>query len=297
MGILLGLLAALFWGISDFLVRYSARLIGAYRTLLFMQFTGLVGLTIYLVVTGELARSIINNTWQIWVWAGLVALLSTLSSLSLYRAFEIGLLMVVSPITGGYAIVTVVLSLLSGERISTIHMVGIIVVLLGATCVATVFGESVEEEEKREKGEKRFSGGLSRGVGWAILAALGFGFAFWVLGFKVTPVLGGIIPAWLTHLVGPSVLILFAPLARQSIRLPLGRVWWYLAVISVVDTAAFVAYSFGLTLDQVAVVSVLGSLYSAVTVILAWIFIRERLQWSQWLGIGVVFVGIVLVNI
>jgi drug/metabolite transporter (DMT)-like permease len=291
MGILLGLLAALFWGISDFLVRYSARLIGAYRTLLFMQFTGLVGLGIYLIVTGELARSIMINTWQVWAWAALVALLSTFSSLSLYRAFEIGLLMVVSPITGGYAIVTVVLSLLSGERISPLHMLGIVTVLVGAICVATVFGRAPE------KGKERHAGGLARGVGWAVVAALGFGVAFWVLGFKVTPVLGGIIPAWLTHLIGPCVLVACAPLARQSIHFPWGRVWWYLGVISVVDTSAFVCYSFGLTLDQVAVVSVLGSLYSAITVILAWIFIRERLQWSQWLGIGVVFAGIVLVNI
>ncbi len=290
MGILLGLMAALFWGISDFLVRYSARLIGAYRTLLFMQFTGLIGLGIYLIVTGDLARSIMHDAWQAWAWAALVALLSTLSSLSLYRAFEIGLLMVVAPITGGYAIVTVVLSFLSGERISPLHSFGIVTVLAGAVCVATVFGHPVEEGKKR-------SGGLARGVIWAVLAALGFGFAFWVLGFKVTPVLGGIIPAWLTHVIGPCVLLVCAPLARQSIRFPRGRVWWYLGVISVVDTSAFVVYSFGLTLDQIAVVSVLGSLYSAITVILAWIFIRERLQWSQWLGIGVVFAGIVLVNI
>ncbi len=291
MGILLGLLAALFWGISDFLVRYAARLIGAYRTLLFMQFTGLVGLGIYLLVTGELIRLITINTWQVWAWAGLVALLSTLSALALYRSFEIGLLMVVSPITGSYAIVTVILSFLSGERISQLHTLGIVTILVGAICVATVFGQSVE------KGKKESRSGLSRGVGWAILAALGFGTAFWILGFRVTPVLGGIVPAWLTHLIAPCVLICCAPLARQSIRFPWGRVWWYLGVVSVLDTVAFVTYSFGLTLDQVAVVSVLGSLYSAVTVILAWIFIRERLQWNQWLGIGVVFAGIVLVNI
>jgi drug/metabolite transporter (DMT)-like permease len=291
MGILLGLMAALFWGISDFLVRYSARLIGAYRTLLFIQFIGLVGLSIYLLVTGELVKLITSNSWQVWAWCLLVALLSTISSLALYRAFEIGLLMVVSPITGSYAIITVVLSFLSGERVSQIHTLGIVTVLVGAVCVATVFGQSVEE------GMKRRPGGLSRGVGWAVAAALGFGTAFWILGFRVTPILGGIVPAWLTHLVTPCLLLCCAPLVRQSIRLPWGGVWWYLGVISVLDTAAFVAYSFGLTMAQVAVVSVLGSLYSAITVILAWVFLRERLQWSQWLGIGVVFAGIVLVNI
>lgn len=291
MGILLGLMSALCWGISDFLVRYSARLIGAYRTLLFMQFIGLTGLSIYLLVTGQLVKLIMSNSWQVWVWCALVAVLSTISSLALYRAFEIGILMVVAPITGGYAIVTVVLSFLSGEHISQIHTLGIVTVLLGAIGVATVFKRSEEE------GKKLRSGGLARGVIWAVVAALGFGIAFWILGFHVTPVLGGVVPAWLTHLIAPCLLIFCAPLMRQSIRFPWGRVWWYLAVISILDTAAFVSYSFGLTLDQIAVVSVLGSLYSAVTVILAWIFIREHLQWNQWLGIGVVFAGIVLVNI
>lgn len=76
MGILLGLMAALCWGISDFLVRYSARLIGAYRTLLFMQFISLTGLSIYLLVTGQLVKLILSNSWQIWVWCALVAVLS-----------------------------------------------------------------------------------------------------------------------------------------------------------------------------------------------------------------------------
>jgi drug/metabolite transporter (DMT)-like permease len=35
---------------------------------------------------------------------------------------------------------------------------------------------------------------------------------------------------------------------------------------------------------------------STVTVLLAWMFLRERLQWSQWLGVGIIFIGIVLVN-
>jgi len=42
---------------------------------------------------------------------------------------------------------------------------------------------------------------------------------------------------------------------------------------------------------------VLASLYGAVTVILAWIFLREKLERSQWLGIILIFAGIVLVSI
>jgi len=33
------------------------------------------------------------------------------------------------------------------------------------------------------------------------------------------------------------------------------------------------------------------------TVVLAWIFLHEKLHWSQWLGICIIFVGLVFVNL
>jgi drug/metabolite transporter (DMT)-like permease len=60
---------------------------------------------------------------------------------------------------------------------------------------------------------------------------------------------------------------------------------------------AFLSVAIGYTTDQVSVVSVLASLFSAVTVLLAWIFLREKLQWSQWLGIVIIFLGVSLVKV
>jgi drug/metabolite transporter (DMT)-like permease len=70
-----------------------------------------------------------------------------------------------------------------------------------------------------------------------------------------------------------------------------------LAAVGLMDTAAFVANNAGLHIGPVSVVSVLASLYGAVTVLLAWIFLRERLERSQWLGIVLIFIGIVCVSI
>ena len=63
------------------------------------------------------------------------------------------------------------------------------------------------------------------------------------------------------------------------------------------DTAAFVANNAGLKTGQVSVVSVLASLYGAMTVLLSWIFLRERLERCQWLGIVLIFAGIVFVSL
>lgn len=58
-----------------------------------------------------------------------------------------------------------------------------------------------------------------------------------------------------------------------------------------------VAITVGFTISQTSLVSILSSLFSPVTILLAWIFLREPLHWSQWLGIGIIFVGIALVNV
>jgi drug/metabolite transporter (DMT)-like permease len=138
---------------------------------------------------------------------------------------------------------------------------------------------------------------MSRGVGWAILAAVGFGVMFWFLGFHVVPLVGDAVSVWVMRLTALVSLAVVALPARQSIRLPHGSVWWMLAAVGFMDTAAFVANNAGLHIGPVSVVSVLASLYGAVTVLLAWIFLRERLERSQWLGIILIFVGIVCVSI
>jgi drug/metabolite transporter (DMT)-like permease len=73
-------------------------------------------------------------------------------------------------------------------------------------------------------------------------------------------------------------------------------VWWGLFAAGILDTGAFLATNAGMQMGLVSVVSVLASLYGAVTVLLAWIFLRERLEISQWFGIAMIFAGIVLVS-
>jgi drug/metabolite transporter (DMT)-like permease len=84
---------------------------------------------------------------------------------------------------------------------------------------------------------------------------------------------------------------------RQSLRLPAWPVWRLIIGVGVLDTSAYVANTIGFATHQVAVVSVLASLFSTVTVMLAWLFLRERLRWNQWLGIISIFIGIALVSI
>jgi drug/metabolite transporter (DMT)-like permease len=310
LAIILGLSGAVSWGAADFAARFASREVGAYRTLFFMQFFGFIALSMYLQSTDGFSHGI-SPGWQPWAMAVAAGLLNVLASLALYHSFEHGTLSIVGPVSSSYPALTVALSLLSGERIHAVRAAGLAVTLLGVILAATSFAQSqstaAEKDAQRanpnhenaafDAKTKSSRAHLSTGVGWAICAALGFGVLFWFLGFHVVPAVGSAVSVWVMRLTALVALSLAAAPARQTLHLPRGSVWWLLLAVGVLDTAAFVANNAGLSTGQVSVVSVLASLYGAITVLLAWIFLRERLERSQWLGIVIIFIGIVLISL
>jgi drug/metabolite transporter (DMT)-like permease len=304
LAIILGLTGALCWGGADFAARFASRRVGAYRTLFFMQFFGFIVLSVYLKFRGGFFEGIAPG-WHPWALAALAGVINMIASLSLYYSFQIGVMSIVAPVSSAYPALTVALAIASGERITALRGAGLAVTLVGVILAATTFTPSaaspvnaspVNANPENESTAKE-TAHLSKGVGWALLAALGFGVLFWFLGFYVVPAVGPTISVWVIRLTCFSVLAVAAVPTRQSLKLPSGSVWWLLAAVGFLDTAAFVANNAGLHTGQVSVVSVLASLYGAVTVLLAWIFLREKLERSQWLGIILIFAGIVLVSI
>jgi len=303
LAIILGLTGAICWGAADFAARFASRQVGAYRTLFFMQFFGFLALSAYLKFIGGFSHGIAPG-WQPWAMAVAAGLLNMLASLALYHSFEHGIMSIVGPVSSSYPALTLALSLLSGERIHAVRATGLAVTLLGVILAATSFAQT--ETTAAENTPTRASEApnpetprahLSTGVGWAICAALGFGVLFWFLGFHVVPAVGSAVSVWVMRLTALVALSLAAAPARQTLHLPRGSVWWLLLAVGVLYTAAFVANNAGLSTGQVSVVSVLASLYGAITVLLAWIFLRERLERSQWLGIVIIFIGIVLISL
>ena len=293
MGILLGLTAALSWGVGDFMARFSTRRIGTYRTLLYMQILGLLMLSAALTVMHGWVPLTVGIPRQAFAWLILAGLVNTVSSLMLYRAFETGMLAIVSPIAASYPVLTVALSLASGEKLGPARGLGIAAALIGVILAATSFAPAPEVNPAAH----HHKGHLTRGVAWAICAAVGYGVLFWILGFRVMPAFGGAISVWFIRLISFITLAVLVVPVKQSAALPTGSTWWLVLGVAVTDTGAFVCNNVALKTEQVAVASVLSSLYGAVTVLLAAVFLRERLEWSQWIGIVLIFAGIALVSV
>lgn len=294
MDIILGISAALGWGVADFSARFPSRRIGAYRTLMIMQFFGFLALTIYLWQAGIFSRGMAPG-WKPWVFAIVAGLLNTVSGLALYRSFEVGLMSIAGPVSSAYPALTVALALLSGERIHALRAGGLAVTFVGVIFAALSFAS--DKPGAGSHGDHASEAHLSKGAALAILAATGYGVMFWWLGFHVVPLVGSAVSVWVVRITTLAVLILAGIPTGKSLPLPRGNIWWLLLVVGLMDTCAFVANNAGMGTGHVAVVSVLASLYGAVTVLLSWIFLRERIEHTQWFGIFLIFVGVVLVSL
>lgn len=293
MGILLGLATALCWGSADLLARFATRVIGTFRTMLYMQLTGLVLMTAAIHWLGGWGHLADGSGCRPWMWGILVGVLNTSSTLALYRSFEIGKMSIVAPISAGYPALTMVLSAMTGERLTAARFAGIALIIVGVIVVARgeeMPGDANPLEKQTHPGKKYL------GVGWALLSGVGFGVMFWILGIRVVPLLGSAPSVWLirlTSVVMTAAVILFV---RRPMAMPgKGANRWILGV-GILDTSAYVLNNFGLQHEQVSVVSVLASLYGAVTVGLAATILGEKISRLQGMGIIAIFLGIFLIS-
>jgi len=258
MGILLGLATALCWGSADLFARFAARKIGTVHTMLYMQLTGFALLTLAMRALGGWGHLADSSGWRPWAWGVLAGVLSTSSTLALYRSFEIGKLSVVAPLSASYP-------------------------------ALTTFPDDANLEEKTRPG------GML-GVGWALFSAAGFGVMFWLLGMRVVPLLGSAPSVWLIRLASVVMTTAVMLVLRQPLALPGARANRWVVGVGILDTSAYLLNNYGMQREQVSVVSVLASMYGAVTVALAAIFLREHISRAQWIGVVSIFAGIFLIS-
>ncbi len=279
MGVVFGLLAALSWGAGDFLLSRISRATGPVQAMFYVQMAGIVSCALVLLAR----RDVPPLDPGLWLFAAGVNLFNLVGTALLYRALAVGTLAIVSPITASFAVVTAVLALAAGERPEPLAMGGVALVMGGVIVVSRAPGAG---------------GGAASldGVPAAIGAAVCYGFFFWLL----EPVRAGLGIAWPVMVgrvfaaVATSLLMAVRRIAPA--RLP-RRLWGLVILATSLDTAGFLFYNLGIATAYVSVVTALASIFSAVTVLLAWLVLRERLASSQWAGVAAVIAGVLLVSV
>ena len=205
---------------------------------------------------------------------------SAVGVMALYRGFSVGSVGIVAPVASTVAaILPIIVGLATGERPSLVVGVG-----LGAGTVSVALVGYVP-------GNARLS---VSGVLHGFVAGVGFGMM--VLAYSATSDASGLAPAVSGRfsaavLATAAVVVVGAPrfVERSSV------------VATVLAGAlAGVGMGFFVTASQqgeLILVGVAVALFPAVTVGLAALFLRDRLVWSQWVGIGTAVMAVALISV
>jgi uncharacterized membrane protein len=284
MAVTFGLIAALCWGLGDFLSRFSARGLGAWRSTFFGQMPGAVVISLWLLLDTANWPRLSAASPSVWVLACLGASFSIFSTYAMTRALMVGVLSLVVPIIASYGAISTVLALLSGETLAVLPALGIAICIGGIAAAAAA--PRNDAALRRE----------TAGIGWALAAAAGYGTALWIQGRFVMPRLGPAAPLTITYCGNVAIALVFLRARRESLAWPPLRLLGFTFGYGVLTATAYISLALGLATGQVAIVAVLSSLCSALTAVLGFILLRERMAVRQWAGVALILLGVGLVN-
>jgi drug/metabolite transporter (DMT)-like permease len=273
LALLLALGSSVVWGCADFGGGWVTRRLPVFAVALVSQLAGFVPLVAAILVRGDLdGRSL---------WIGALGGIGGAVGLSaFYKAMAVGTMSVVSPITACSALVPFVLSLATGERPATIAAMGAILALSGAILASL--------EERKSSSPER-----ARAVLLAVVSAVAIGlFVYFVgLGSREGDALSTLVGARIGSLAALVCLVLGS---RTPVRIP--RAWLpAVAVVGLGDVTANALFASASGHGLLSLVSVLGSLYPVVTLLLAYVVLRERLTRAQQAGVAIALVGVVAI--
>jgi len=324
-GIALALGASLCWGSGDFLGGLSTRRASLWAVIIGSQAVGLTGAALVTLLAGH-GWPGLHAVWPVLLggFASVVAISS------FYKALAIGTMSIVAPISAANAAIPFLAGIAAGERPTGLQLAGVALAAAGVLLVAmerarddervgvaALPGEpAVEPATARSlfagragrdpapptatgapaPGPRRAPqptrGAQRRAIGLALLAAVCMGLV--LIGYDATArydplwaMLGG-------RLSSALVFSLVFLTLRPRIRVTRSAIPFIVAV-GLLDTGANGLFALATTQGYLSIVSVLGSLYPVVTVLLAFAVLRERIAPHQLAGAAATLAGIALI--
>ncbi|QZY48993.1 EamA family transporter [Mycolicibacterium austroafricanum] len=266
--VLSALIAALGYGVSDFVGGIASRRVAALRVVVVSYPVALVLLVLAAIpMGGQLSTAAV-------AWGALAGLVQAFGVWWFYAALGSGPISVVSPLTAVLvAGIPVLAGVALGERPSVLAGVGVVLALVAVVLVS----RGATDEDSRPH---RFTAK----VAWLTVGSgVAFGMNFVIL--HQVPPEAKLWPLVLGRLVAAAV-VLFAALVTANLVFERGVPLRLAVLAGVLDTVANVATLLALQSSMLSLAGVLIALYPAATVVLAIVVLRERV--TRWQALGMV---------
>ena len=276
-GALLAIASSVVWGSADFGGGLFSKRLAPLRVVASSQIGALLVMSV--VFAGQLLLGE-GPSGTLWLWGIAAGVANALALTCLYAGLSVGTMGVVSPIASLGAVLPVTLGLLTGDSMTVVVGLGLLLALGGAVLAAG----------------PEFSGAVSRlPVLLALCAAGGFGMSLYCVHRAAD---GGVVATlWLMRLVSVADLGLIWRLAPRLAagNSPRRRDLPALFLVGCGDLSATALFGLASQHAEVSLASVLASLYPVATLLLARFVLHERMRPVQGMGVAVALLGVVLV--
>lgn len=273
----LALFAALCLGIADFLGGLLSRRVAQITVLVLSQTVATVAVLPRLVL-----EPIGSDALPAYGWGALSGVGAAVGVSALYRALAIGTMGVVAPISALGVLVPVAAGVAGGDAPGAFLIVGMIVAVVGTVCASG--------PELRREGR----GGGWRPVVLALVAAGGFGTnnlaVAWGSAHDISATL-------VANVLTTLVLYLVALAVLRVVPRAHGRALLGIVAIGILGFIANLCFALASESGMLSVVAVCASVFPAVTAVLGWRLLKERLLPVQVLGVILVLGGVAVVAV
>ena len=274
MAVTYGLCSAASWGVADFSGGLATRRNNVFAVVILSQ---IIAGALLLLVTLTLTEGV--PPYSQLIWGGVAGVAGAMGILALYAGLARGRMGIVSSIAAVVTAVIPILFAFFNEGLPPIvKLIG-----FGFAFVAVWFLTRSEGHATVKNDEWLFP----------LLAGIGFGVFFICIDHvSQTAILWPLVAVRITSILTVLCFIL----TRQKIEWPQFKQMPMIAFIGIGDTAGNVFFAMATRLGRLDISAVVASLYPAVTVLLAWFILKERLIRRQWIGVGATLCALVLIS-
>ncbi len=201
-----------------------------------------------------------------------------------YRGLGSGNISVVVPVASAYTVPAVIISVIVlGETLGAMQIAGICAAILGTILIGIKFG-SIHKS----------SGPLSAGIGSAVLTLFIWGAFYPLIGF-LSESMGWIWPVLVSSVGTAAIFVAYGLATRRDMRLPRrGSIGIF--AYAWTATTAFALYSIGAGTGNIALVAAIAAAAPLITVVLAMLLLKERMEPIQVAGLALIIIGLVAIS-
>ena len=279
-----GVFAAFCWSAHDQIARSFAQRIGPFRMALGVMVAGGLLITGYVVWKGGMP-GLANSGVRLALISGVAY---AFGIAGIFKAFSLGPISIVGPLTAAYPVIVVLWGLASGLVPAPLQWLAIGLTIAGAVVVGRA--------GYPDGGINAVAPGKVKALlFWCVVCSLGYAVAV-VLGQKAGPMIGTIETTWLSRITASLTLLPFLRGEPGTLRLRPVH-WWGISAMAGMDVLGHIAVNASGSLPDAEFAAVGISAYAAIGVMMAAVILKERVSMGQWGGIAMIVAGVGLLGL